>query len=148
MTEALATLLCTAYAMEKKSLAVIREHLLATDNPEVGARIRAHFVETQWQIKLLRACLEIQGIDEEALDAESRNCISEIESTNLLTIKRFEINIYKTVIAEARKQHMPEILQCCREILEQERAMAECIEDNYFTENLSFPKKTWASAAA
>ncbi len=148
MAESLITLLSAAYTVEQKSLAAIKKHLITADNPDTEVRIRAHFVETQWQIKLLKACLELLGIDREALDAKECRRPAETGGTGLLAIKRLEIDLYKKVIVEARRQHAPEVLQACREILEQERAMAEWIEDNHFMASPPFPVRGWTSVTA
>jgi ferritin-like metal-binding protein YciE len=128
----LGTLLCAVYLVEQKSLDVLTEQLETAGTREARKRIKAHLVETQWQIKLLEACMEFQGIDRNIPDKEASGLADEIGSTGLFGLKRFEIELYKRVIAAAREQGAPEVLQACREIMEQERAMAEWIEDSRF----------------
>jgi len=99
-------------------------------NPDIAARINTHIVETQWQLKLLTACLEFHGSDKNFPDKEVHGFSGEFGGlVDLFSVKRFEISLYKRIIAAAREANAPEILQSCREILEQERAMAEWIED-------------------
>jgi ferritin-like metal-binding protein YciE len=128
--ESLVSLLCAAYAVEQKSLDALREQELVSDSG-FQKRIRAHVVETQWQKRLLGACLEFQGIDKDFIDEEVHKFADSTgRLVDLFSIKRFEIDLYKKIIAAARVADAPEVLQACREILEQERAMAEWIEDN------------------
>ena len=148
MTESLVTLLCTAYAAEHESLHVIKEYLTAADDRAVQIRIKEHLVETQWQIKLLRACMQFQSIDKDDPDTEFRDISSQINNTDLLAIKRFEIALYKKIIVKARKRQSPEVLQACREILGQEIAMAEWIEDNHSKTNRSLSAKRIILSAA
>jgi len=131
VTESLITLLRTAHAVEQGFLDAVKGHLDAVTCPDAIARIRSHLVEMQWQARLLEACLEFQHHAGVALDAEVCKQAEEASGAGLLAIKKFKIALYKRIIAEARKQQAPEVLQACREILEQEREMAEWIEDNY-----------------
>lgn len=127
--ESLATLLRTAYAVEQKALDTLREQAEFA-SLEMRPRIMDHIVETQWQLKLLGACLEFQGIDKNFVDKGAHGLVEEVgRLEDLFSIKRFEINLYKKIISAAREAAAPEILQACREILEQERAMAEWLED-------------------
>jgi ferritin-like metal-binding protein YciE len=140
MPESLATLLCSVYAVELKCIEIIRAQLEAADCPDARKRIKAHLIETQWQIKLLDACLEFQGIDRALSGTDFDGLASKISRLSLFEIKRFEIELYKKVIAAAREHRAPEVLQACREILEQERAMAEWVQDNYLPRNAAFPE--------
>jgi ferritin-like metal-binding protein YciE len=130
-TESLITLLRTAHAAEQAFLEAVKGHLDAVTCPDAIAHIRSHLVEMQWQARLLEACLEFQDHAGAALDAELCKQAEEASAAGLLAIKRFKIALYKRIIAEARKQQVPEVLQACREILEQERGMAEWLEDNH-----------------
>jgi ferritin-like metal-binding protein YciE len=131
VTEPLITLLHTAHAAEQEFLEAVRGHLETITCSGIRARISSHLVEMQWQIRLLEACLEFRGNGGVFSDVEVRRQAAETAKAGLLAIKRFKIALYKKIIAEARKQQAPEVLQACREILEQERGMAEWIEDNH-----------------
>ncbi|MDE2337485.1 MAG: nucleotide sugar dehydrogenase [Alphaproteobacteria bacterium] len=137
--ENLWTLLCAACAVEKKSLAAVRKCMDAAGNPVVRSRLDAHLLETRWQIKLLDACLDIHGVDKEVLAVEASAVVPALSRENLLTIKRAEICLYERIISLARKQRAPDVQQACREILEQERTMAEWIEDNHAILSIPFP---------
>lgn len=130
-TESLAVLLRTAHAAEQEFLDTVRGYLETITHPDMQERLRSHLVEMQWQIKLLEACLEFQDSAGATQDTEVREQAVETSKAGLLAIKKFKIALYKKIIAQARKQQAPEVLQACREILEQERGMAEWIEDNH-----------------
>ncbi len=138
MTKSLIMLLCAAHMVEKKSLGALKEQMEVAENAAIYERIKAHLVETQWQVSLLEACLEFQGIDKNFLDRKTCKLADRINGLDLVGIKQFEIRIYSKIIAAARKTDAPEILQACREILEQDRTMAEWIEDNSYQLNPAF----------
>jgi ferritin-like metal-binding protein YciE len=137
MALTLETLLCALHMVEHKSLASVQEQVEISGDADTRTRLKAHLVETQWQIKLLEACLEFQGIDWRTPGREALRVVEKVDA-GLLTIKRFEIALYKKIIVAARKCRAPEILQACREILEQERAMAEWLEDNHHKTALAY----------
>jgi len=132
MAENLAALLRAAYAAECMFLDILKKYLEAAQPHDVRIRLGEHLVETQWQANLLGACLEFQGANKDIPDAQACTLAAAAGKTGLLAIKRFKIDLYKKIIAEARKQRAAEVIQACREILEQERAMAEWIEDYPF----------------
>lgn len=138
MAESLETLLCAIYAVEQKSLEIIAEQMKFAVNEGIRKRLKGHLAETQWQIKLLEACIKFQDIDGNITDRRMYRLADEIGNASLLEIKNVEIDLYKKLIVAARERHAPEVLQACREILEQERAMAEWIEDNSLDVNVSF----------
>ncbi len=138
MSEHLWTLLCTACEVEKESLNALRKCIGSAVNPAARAKLNAHLSETRWQMKLLDACLDINGVDKGRFERGVARLVPKISRENLLTIKCAEIDLYEKIIFIARKGHTPDVLQACREILEQERAMAEWIEDNHMLVNISF----------
>lgn len=93
-------------------------------------RLQGHLVETRWQSRLLETVLEHYNLDKNPVDRQDYPFFSEIGKSSLFAFERFEIELYKKLIGAAREAQEPEIQQVCKEILEQERAMAEWIEDN------------------
>ena len=132
MAESLGTLLHAAYMMEQVSLHALKERLGLADDQDVLARFKAHIVETRWQASLVKACMEFQEIHTGAHDGGAVRLVGKMKTENLFELKRFEIDLYKRVISFVRTQYAPEVLQACREILEQEVSMMEWIEDNHF----------------
>ncbi len=138
MSEHLWTLLCTACEVEKESLSALRKCLNAVVHPAARERLHEHLSETRWQMKLLDACLDINGVDKSRFKRGVARLVPKISRENLFTIKCAEVDLYEKIIFIARKGHTSDVLQACREILEQERAMAEWIEDNHALVNISF----------
>lgn len=130
MPERLKTLLRMAYAVEQKSIDVLQRQIETARNFCAQERLKSHLVETQWQVNLLKACFEFLETDNEPLESEVPDIICGIAHPDLFTMKRIEIKLYKQIMSAARKAQAPDVLQACREILEQERAMAEWIEDS------------------
>lgn len=125
MTESLRDLLRTAYMTEQLSLSALRAQMQKLGSKDMHIRIKAHVIETQWQLSLLKACMELRGIDKDVPRIEPKP-----DKVSLADIKRFEISLYKKMIAAAREQQAPEVLQASREILEQELTMSDWLEDN------------------
>jgi ferritin-like metal-binding protein YciE len=124
-------LLRTAHKVEQDVLGILRRHLEASECQDVQARLKDHLAETKWQVKLLEACLEFHHAGgEDTAEIKTAEFVTEAWHKDLLALKRLEIDLYKKIIIEARAHQVPEVVQACREILEQERAMAEWIEDS------------------
>jgi ferritin-like metal-binding protein YciE len=142
MAETLATLLRAARLAERRSITILKGKMEIIDDLDVYKQFQSHLVETQWQVKLLEACLEFQGADKDEPDLEAFKIASEVGSAGLFAMKRFEIGLYKRIIAAAREANAVDVLQACREILEQERAMAEWIESSFGAESVYLPQES------
>lgn len=128
MSVSLPTLLYTGYAMEQRSLDILNGQLEIVDDADLHRQLKSHVVETKWQIKLLEACLEFQNLDKQLCHQKSCVMLAGFSHKGLLAFERFEVDLYKKLMAAAHAVHAPEILQSCKEILEQERAMVEWLE--------------------
>jgi ferritin-like metal-binding protein YciE len=138
MSQSLATLLCAARLAEKKCLDALKGKLEIIDDPDVHKQFQDHVVETQWQMKLLEACMEFQGIPSDYFCPEAHRMVSELPRKDVYTIKQLEIDLYKKILLAARMENASETMQACREILGQETAMAEWMEMNLPCSNMPF----------
>ncbi len=143
MKKSLRLLLCAAYKTELKALAVLKGQSELDHHTDVQERINDHIVKTEWQLKLLTACLEFQDVGKHELEGEPQELAGKAD---LLSINKFEISLYKRLIATARVVHAPEILKVCEEILEQEIALAEWVEDNFLKIPPDFMRPAKAAA--
>jgi ferritin-like metal-binding protein YciE len=133
-----------AYAMESTLVNNLSNHAKdAQDHPEVEARIREHMNQTQRHADMIRQCLERHGekvsttktalgkltgifgnlhaaTDDEIL----KNCLMDVAA------EHFEIACYKSLVTAARAMGDHQTAQVCEEILHEEQAMADWLEQN------------------
>lgn len=128
--DGLSKLLCSAYAVEKKSLELIQRCVQTAENFHINDRLSEHLVETRWQLQLLKACMDLHGVDMSLAREEKEKIDGWFPHAQLKPLKRIEIDLYKKGIGIAREYGAPEAQQACREILDQERAMYEWLLDN------------------
>lgn len=129
MDTSLTPLLRAAHQAEHHFVAIVKESLDSPGEPVLQERLKDHLVEMQWQIRLLEACLEFRDGHAAAPCPATCRAAAESGAGGLIAIKRFKINLYKKILQEARQQQAAEVLQAGREIIGQERAMAEWLED-------------------
>jgi ferritin-like metal-binding protein YciE len=133
-----------AYAMELAQLPILQNHADdARRLPEVRKRDLKHLEETRQHVKDVRRCIERLGAEPSA----SKQAIGRITGAmtsmasepfddevvkNFLTdyaTEHFEIACYRSLIEAAEEADYPDIARVCREILEEEEAMAAWLED-------------------
>jgi ferritin-like metal-binding protein YciE len=134
-----------AYAMELAIIPVLENHADdANRHPEIRRRDLQHLKETKQHAKDVKRCIEHLGgkpsVTKKALaritgamqsmatepfeDEIMKNFISDYAT------EHFEIACYRSLILAANDAGHPKIAAVCEEILDEELAMAEWIEDN------------------
>jgi ferritin-like metal-binding protein YciE len=142
--EQLVTWLNSAYSMEHNLAKVLENHAKdAKDHPEMRRRIEQHLEETRQHADSVEECLA--ALDEKPSKVKSamgnimgsvhgastgmfrdemiKNCLADYSA------EHFEIACYRSLIVAAEEEQQPEIARICREILEEEEAMARWLED-------------------
>lgn len=134
-----------AYAMEKALVPVLENHAKdAERHPEVKARLEQHAQETRRHADRVEECLRqlgqepstfkntiskvlgtIQSVATGAFkDDEVKNALQDFATEN------FEIACYRALIEGAQAMQRPEIVQTCQQILKEEEAMAQFLEQS------------------
>lgn len=134
-----------AYLMESKIVEVLTQHADdAKDKPEVQNKILQHLEETKEHKRIVGECLEKVGGDIPSIreglskimgnfvgmsngfkeDKLIKNAIAEF------TTEHLEIATYQAIIAAAQELGEDTIADRCNEILEQEQATADWLQDN------------------
>ncbi len=132
-----------AHAMEMALVQVLENHARDARNlPHVQERIRAHIDETHQHIQRLRQAIALAGASVSSGkswlgDIFGRiNAISTAMSRDELVknvlmdyaSEHFEIASYKSLIAAAEELNFPEIVELCRNNLQEEISMARWLE--------------------
>lgn len=161
--EHLADWLRDAYAMEQKAIEIIERQLGRVDSyPEITERLRIHLEETRWQAERVKDCLHAIGEDTSFFKTGAAvvggNLMAmgnmfasdEIVKDTLANsvFEHMEIACYRSLIsaAELAQQHM--IAETCREILRQEEAMAEWLDEHIPQTTAMFLSRDMAGATA
>lgn len=142
--ELLVTWLNDAYATEKALIPVLENHAKdARDYPEIQSRIQRHIDETRRHADIVQGCIEHLGEDVSRVKGGWGTLLGSLKSIstgmfqdelikNALSdyaAECFEIACYKSLIAAARHYGDNEVAQACEEILHEEEAMAQWLED-------------------
>lgn len=114
-----------AYCLERRALEILHAQQRKSLCDALHTRMKEHALDTKWQARLLEVCLENLGASPG--DAEPRKIRHESMD---VAFKQVEILTYSALIAAAKSAGEDEIADICREILEQERAMAEWLAEN------------------
>ncbi|MEO3432696.1 ferritin-like domain-containing protein [Inquilinus sp. CAU 1745] len=132
-----------AHAMEKQAETMLEAQASRLEHyPELRQRIREHISETQNQARRLETCIERLGADTSTMkDAAGKmsammqglgGALADDEiikgSMAGYTFEHFEISAYTTLIAAAEEAGDQQTASVCREILREEKAMADWIE--------------------
>jgi ferritin-like metal-binding protein YciE len=132
-----------AYAMEKQALEMCERQSERIENyPELKARITQHVEETKGQIARLDKCFEILGETPSAVKDAMGWTMGNMQAVGGMMMsdeivkgsmasyvfENLEIASYTILIAAAEASNQPEIARLCREILEQEKDMAEWLQ--------------------
>jgi ferritin-like metal-binding protein YciE len=141
----LLTWLRDAHAMEASAESILEKQVKRVkDHPEMHTKISEHLEETRSQKKRVHQCIEQLGGDTSTLkemvgkfsgamqafgaasadDELVKACISDY------AFESMEIASYRSLIAAAEAYNEPDIRQVCEEILAEEVAMAEWLENN------------------
>jgi ferritin-like metal-binding protein YciE len=134
-----------AYGMEQNLIQVLENHAKdASDHPQMQARIQQHLDETRRHAELVKGCVERLGSSTSAVksamgklggvmagistgaakDELVKNALADYAS------EHFEIASYTSLIAGAQMLGDDETARVCRQILNDEVAMAQFLEQN------------------
>jgi len=134
-----------AYAMEKALIPVLENHAKdAKDHPMVKAKDEEHLAETRRHAELVEECLARLGEKPSStkqmlgsifgmLQAPMTGLAGDEIVKNFLTdfaAENFEIACYEALVHAATEFGEPEIAATCRQILEEERRMAQWLQDH------------------
>lgn len=138
------TWLNNAHGMEHSLIQVLENHAKdAKEHPQVQARIEAHLEETRRHAELIKGCIErrggnvsslksglgkvmgtLQGMSTEFFKDELiKNALADYASEN------FEIASYTSLIAAAEELGDFETAEVCKQVLEEEKAMAQFLAE-------------------
>ena len=151
---ALVAWLRDAHAMERTTVDTL-DHLADRLNrpyPDLAARFRQHWQESLGQVERIETCLkELRSDTSTFKDLRSRFIgIAQAYAVEVLpdelvkdclaayASRHFEIATYISLSAAARNLEQPAIVQMCEENLQQERAMANWLEQEIPEATLEF----------
>lgn len=133
-----------AYAMEEALIPNLENHAKdARDFPQVQARIRQHLDETRRHVELVRGCIERLGDKPSKVKAALGKLVASMAAggtgpfhdeliKDLLAdyaAENLEIASYQSLIIAAREMGDEATAGTCEEILRDEQAMAQAIEE-------------------
>ena len=131
--------------MEQTQIQVLENHAKdAKDVPWVRERDEQHLAETKRHAERVRECLDLLGAKPSAMKSAMGNITGMVQGAssgmfkdelvkNFLSdyaAEHFEIACYTSLIAAAEEVGQPQVASICREILRDEEAMAQWLEDN------------------
>ncbi|TVP51087.1 MAG: ferritin-like domain-containing protein [Halomonas sp.] len=134
-----------AHAMEKQAEKMLSSQAERLENyPELQRRIEEHIEETRHQAEKLEHCLSLLGADVStfkdlgaqltAFGQAVGGMMAEDEVVKggiaCYSFENFEIASYKALIKAAEILSQPEVAQICKEILQEEIAMADWLSNN------------------
>lgn len=134
----------SAYAMEQSLMQVLENHADdARDFPEVRQRDLQHLEETRRHAKDVEECLSILGEKPSATKSVTGSVMGKVQGMssgmykdelvkNFLSdyaAEHFEIACYTSLAAAANELGFARIVELCESILEDERAMADWLEE-------------------
>ena len=134
-----------AHAMEKQAEKMLKAQASRLEHyPQVQQRIEQHITETQNQSQKLEQCLTLLGSDSStfkdmgaqlaAFGQAVGGMMAEDEvvkgSIASFAFEQFEIANYKALVKTAEMASQPEIAQLCKEILQEEIAMADWLSEH------------------
>lgn len=134
-----------AHAMEKQAEKMLKSQAHRLEHyPELQRRIEQHIEETLHQAEKLEHCLNLLGADVStfkdigaqltAFGQAVGGMMAEDEVVKggiaCYAFENFEIACYKAIIKAADMASVPEVSQVCKEILQEEIAMADWLSKN------------------
>ncbi|RUR28907.1 ferritin-like domain-containing protein [Vreelandella andesensis] len=144
-TEHLEDWLRDAHAMEKQAEKMLKAQAGRLEHyPRLQQRIEQHVTETQQQAKKLEHCLTILGAEASAIKDMGGQLSAfgqavggmmaedEVVKGGLASyaFEHFEIASYQAIITASEMASQPEITHMCKEILQEEMAMADWLGQN------------------
>lgn len=132
-----------AYGLEQSLIPVLENHAKdAKDHPQVQARIQQHLEETRRHADLVKGCIERLGGSTSSIKAGMSKVMGTVQgaSTGMAkdemiknaladySAEHFEIASYTSLLAAAEHLGDLETASVCREILRDEEAMAQWLE--------------------
>lgn len=134
-----------AHAMEKQAEKMLKSQASRLEHyPQLQRRIEEHITETQNQSQKLEHCLTLLGTDASAIKDMGAQLTAfgqavggmmagdEVVKGGIASyaFEHFEIANYKALIKTAEMASKPEIAQICKEILQEEIAMADWLSQH------------------
>lgn len=134
----------SAHAMEVSLAKVLENHANdASEHPEIQQRIEQHVDATKRHAKRVEDCLQLLGEKPSSTKSIIGNITGMVQGASTGMFKdelvknflndygaeHFEIACYRSLIAAAEDLGLPEITVICEEILMEEEAMADWIEE-------------------
>ena len=128
-----------AHAMEQQAETMLQKTASRLDNyPTLKARLQSHIEETREQARLVKSCIDRRGAGTSALKDVAAKVTATAQGLSGLfvsdevvkasmasyTFEHMEIASYKCLIAAADAVGDGETSRICRQILQQEEAMA------------------------
>lgn len=139
------TWLRSAHATEKSIEQNLEQHAKAADgHPELQHRLETHLQETRRHMEKVEGCLQSLGEKPSAGKEAMSNLMGNMKAMgekmfqdelvkNALSdyaTEHFEIACYRSLAAGARHAGLPEVARIAEEILRDEEAMAQWLEQN------------------
>lgn len=143
--ELLVAWLNDAYAMEKALIPVLENHAKdLKEYPDVQAKIQQHIEQTRRHADLVENCVEHLGESVSSVKSGFGSLLGQLKSISTGWAKDeliknaladcgaeyFEVACYTSLIEAARLYGDEEVAQTCREIQEEDREMAQWLEEN------------------
>ena len=134
-----------AYSMEMGLVPILKQHADdAKDLPEVQRRDEQHIEETKRHAEMVKACIERRGDNVSSIktavgglvgtmqsvatapfkDEPVKNCLSDYAA------EQFEVACYKALVHTAEQLGDMQTAQVCRQIMQEDMAMAQWIEQH------------------
>ncbi|WP_404343538.1 ferritin-like domain-containing protein [Vreelandella venusta] len=142
-----------AHAMEKQAEEMLKAQAKRIEHyPALSARIDQHLHETEHQAEKLERVMNELGIDTSAMKDMGGKLTAFGQSIGGMmagdevvkggiasyAFECFEIANYKALIAAAEHANQPEVVRVCREILQEEQAMADWLDQHLDETTRSF----------
>jgi ferritin-like metal-binding protein YciE len=134
-----------AHAAEEQAETMLKGTASRIQNyPELKARIEQHLKETQRQAELVRGCIERRGGSTSAIKAAGAKALGlgqalsgmfvgdEVMKASIASyaFEAMEIASYRILISTAQEVGDMETARVCEQILKEEEAMADWLEQN------------------
>jgi ferritin-like metal-binding protein YciE len=151
-----------AHSMEKALLPVLENHANdAADMPEVQARLTQHLEETRRHVDMVHQCIQSLGGDTSALKDMVGNITGAVQSVssapfadepvkNFLSdfaAENFEVASYTSLVAAAQALGETQIAATCQQILQEDQAMAQWLQQQIPTVTNAFLSREAAATA-
>ncbi|MFN8475185.1 MAG: ferritin-like domain-containing protein [Anaerolineae bacterium] len=137
-----------AYSMEMGLVPILKQHADdAKDLPEVRRRDEQHVEETKRHAEMVKACIERRGDNVSSVKTAIGGMVGTVQSVatapfgdepvkNSLSdyaAENFEVASYRALVAAAEQLGDNQTAQVCRQIMQEDMAMAQWIEQHMST---------------